>query len=80
MLGYPYVCSWGFDDQLIAIRAATVEIRGSDAVLRALGPSVQVTVHICMGIRDISTAATPEVRIVPSNGGIACRIPRQKQT
>jgi len=57
-----YICSWeGLEEQRMKIRDAAVEIRDSDAVLRALVPSVQATGHIGRAICDINTAATPEV-------------------
>jgi len=66
------VCSWdGFEAQRIKIREAAIEIRDSDAALRALVPSVQATGHIGNAIRDISTASTPEVDFAFSSALLA---------
>jgi len=59
-----YLCSWeGLDEQRQTLRDCAVEIRDSDAALRALTTSVQATGHILLAIRDPSQAATPEVNI-----------------
>jgi len=57
------VCSWtGLEELRHLLTEAAAEVRASDVALRQGMPDIEATGRIMMGLRDQSTATTPELK------------------